>query len=496
MSFELPTAPGTLALSRSRPGAAGGAVYFDSLGCAKNLVDSEAALGLLGRDGWHRSDSPQDADVLVVNTCGFLDAAREESVERILELAALKGTGRPRILAVLGCLVARAAAELQESIPEVDLWLPAGEHGRLPEALAERWDHLPADETRRATDRSGSGRAPIGAFAGFGARVLLTPAHTAYLKISEGCSNACTFCSIPLMRGLQRSRPLEEVVEEATQLVARGVRELHLVAQDLTHYGFDLVPRYDLLDLVRALSEVRDLEWIRLLYAHPAHLTPRLLHGLFEVPKVARYLDMPIQHASAPLLKAMHRSHTPERVRDQIEWLRRNVEGIALRSTVIVGFPGETDRDFEVLVRFLAEARYDRLGIFTYSREPGTPAYDYRPRPRASTAMRRMQILTELQMHVAGERAAARVGTRVRVLVDAPVDDPESPIAAGTVARARSEAEALDIDGCIYVEAGERSLEDLAPGRFLDVEILAADVHDLRARPVTSANSFPHNRLS
>lgn len=494
MRFDLSTAA---APGGHDPGAPARRVYLDSLGCAKNLVDSEAALGLLGEaGGWERCATPEDADVLVVNTCGFLDAAREESVERILELASLKGRARPRLLAVLGCLVARAAGELEETIPEVDVWLPAGEHGRLPQALAERWENLPAAASRSATDRSGSGRAPIGAFAGFGSRVLLTPPHTAYLKISEGCSNACTFCSIPLMRGLQRSRPIDDIVAEAQRLAARGVREVHLVAQDLTHYGFDLPVRRDLLDLVGALAEVEGLEWIRLLYAHPAHLSGRLQRGLFRVPKVTRYLDMPIQHVSARLLAAMHRSHSPRRLRDQVDWLRANVPGIALRSTVLVGFPGETERDFAALVRFLEEVRYDRLGVFTYSREPGTAAYELERRPRASTAMRRMQIVTELQMHVAGERAAARIGTRTRVLIDAPVGGDESPLAAGAVVQGRSEAEALDIDGSIYVEAGDLPPEALVPGRFVDVEILDACVHDLRARPLAGANSIPHNRLS
>jgi ribosomal protein S12 methylthiotransferase len=461
--------------------AARGRVYLDSLGCAKNLVDSEATLGLLAAAGWERAPQPADADVLVVNTCGFLDAARGESIDRILELALWKTTARPRVLAVLGCLVARAEEELRDALPEVDVWLPAGRHAELPARLAGALAEQPEPALRRATDRSGSGRAPAGAFAGFAQRVLLTAPHTTYLKISEGCTNACSFCSIPLMRGLQRSRPLADLVEEARALVARGAVELHLVAQDLTHYGFDLEARVDLLDVVEALSAIDGLEWIRLLYAHPAHLTPRMLEGLFRVPKVLPYLDMPIQHASPAVLRRMNRPYGPERVRAQVEQLRAAVPDITLRTTVIVGHPGETGRDFDRLARFLDEVPFDRLGIFTYSREPGTAANDFGGRPRASTATARLHALQDMQMHRAAARAAARVGSEVRVLVDAPVDDDASrdlPIAAGATAVGRTAGEALDIDGAVYLESGR-----FEPGSFVRARVVASDVYDLRARP-------------
>jgi ribosomal protein S12 methylthiotransferase len=319
--------------------------------------------------------------------------------------------------------------------------------------------------------------------------VLLTPAHTAYLKISEGCSNKCSFCSIPLMRGTQRSRSLEALVAEAEGLAARGVRELHLVAQDLTHYGFDLPGRPDLLDLVTALHGIDGIEWLRLLYAHPSHLTPRLSQGLFQLPKMTRYLDMPVQHASTRLLRAMHRPYTATSLRRQFLELRQRIPGLTLRTSVIVGFPGEGESDFLALVRFLEEIQFDRLGIFTYSREPGTPAYGLAGRPRASTVSERLQALTELQMHLAAQRARARVGTRARVLVDARLEknaEETSPFARGAVAIGRSEGEALDIDGLVFLEGGP----DLQPGRFVDVEILDADVHDLRGRVL------PHSAVS
>ncbi len=481
-------------LPEAAPGApaptlAGLRVYLDSLGCAKNLVDSEATLGLLAAAGAAPVEDPAAAEILLVNTCGFLEAAREESIQRILELAAQKSYGRARVLGVLGCLVSRAPAELAAALPEVDVWLPAGAQGTLCASLEAVLARQPAPQLRAAADRSGSRRAPSGAFAGFGSRVLLTPAHTAYLKISEGCSNKCSFCSIPLMRGTQRSRSLEELVAEAEGLAARGVRELHLVAQDLTHYGFDLPGRPDLLDLVTALHGIDGIEWLRLLYAHPSHLTPRLSQGLFQLPKMTRYLDMPVQHASTRLLRAMHRPYTATSLRRQFLELRQRIPGLTLRTSVIVGFPGEGESDFLALVRFLEEIQFDRLGIFTYSREPGTPAYGLAGRPRASTVSERLQALTELQMHLAAQRARARVGTRARVLVDARLEknaEETSPFARGAVAIGRSEGEALDIDGLVFLEGGP----DLQPGRFVDVEILDADVHDLRGRVL------PHSAVS
>jgi ribosomal protein S12 methylthiotransferase len=463
-------------------------VYLDSLGCAKNLVDSEATLGLLLGAGMQRCEEPTDADVLLVNTCGFLEAAREESIDRILELAQCKTIGKPRLLGVLGCLVSRAPEELAQNIPEVDVWLSAGAHGQLAARLAAALHHQPTPQQRRATDRSGSGRAPQGAFAGFGSRVLLTPSHTAYLKISEGCSNQCTFCSIPLMRGTQRSRSLQDLTSEAAQLVAQGVRELHVVAQDLTHWGFDLPGRPDLLDLVRGLDAVPGIEWIRLLYAHPKHFTPRMMTGLYELPHVARYLDMPMQHASDRLLRAMRRPYSVEHARRQFLWLRENVPGISLRTSVIVGFPGETEADFRRLCRFVEEVQFDHLGIFTYSREPGTPSYDMRPRPRQSTSQRRLQELGELQMHIAGARATARIGSSVRILIDAPASALRQPdvllpdFAAGCVAIGRSEAEALDIDSTIWIDPGNLDAADLRPGTFLTATVTDAEVHDLRVR--------------
>jgi ribosomal protein S12 methylthiotransferase len=287
------------------------------------------------------------------------------------------------------------------------------------------------------------------------------------------------------MRGTQRSRPVDAVREEAERLAARGVRELHLVAQDLTHYGFDLPGRPDLLDLATALSGVGGIEWIRLLYAHPAHLTPRLLEGLFSVPKVVPYLDLPVQHASDRLLRRMNRPYTAARVREQVGWLRAHVPGITLRSTVIVGFPGETEADFAALARFVAEVRFDHLGVFTYSREPGTQSFDLSGRPRRSTAERRLHALVEIQMQVAARRSAGLLGAEQRVLVDARLQGPDpegAPLAAGAVALGRGEGEALDIDGAVFLEAGEVDPEAIAPGRFVAARVTAVDVYDRRAR--------------
>jgi ribosomal protein S12 methylthiotransferase len=293
------------------------------------------------------------------------------------------------------------------------------------------------------------------------------------------------------MRGTQRSRPMADIVAEARALAARGVREVHLVAQDLTHYGFDLPGRPDLVDLTRELAGVEGIVWVRLLYAHPAHLTRRMQEQLFGVPKVLPYLDMPIQHASDTVLRAMRRPYTAARVRQQVLDLRRRVAGITLRTTVIVGFPGENERDFAALCRFVEEMRFDRLGVFAYSREPGTASYALPGRPRTSSVERRMHELSTLQMHIAAERAATRLGTRTTLLVDGLVADlaagDRPPIAEWTQVHGRTPAEALDIDGTVFAETvGNAAGNAAAPGDLLEIEIVAHDVFDLRARVLPS----------
>ena len=317
-----------------------------SLGCAKNLVDSEILLGGLKKTDVTLTNNPEEADTIVVNTCGFLDIAREESVDTILQAAELKKTGNLKELVVMGCLSERYPEELTKEIPEVDRIFGSNDHRQIVSFLTGK-EYAKDD--------------PLFF------RSLMTPNHYAYLKIAEGCDNGCSFCSIPLMRGLQKSRTIPAIMDEAERLVKNGTKELLVIAQDSTSYGWDLETKVYLSDLLRELNTINNLEWIRIHYAHPAHLSKRIINAMAECDKVCNYLDMPIQHAADSILKSMRRGLGQDGIRDRIYGLRNAIPEIALRTTLIVGYPGETEDDFNSLRVFVEEIRFDRLGIFTYS---------------------------------------------------------------------------------------------------------------------------------
>ncbi|MEO2185274.1 MAG: 30S ribosomal protein S12 methylthiotransferase RimO, partial [bacterium] len=324
-----------------------------SLGCAKNLVDSEILLGGLNKTDVTLTQNPEEADTIVVNTCGFLDIAREESVDTILQAAELKKTGNLKELVVMGCLSERYPDELIKEIPEVDRIFGSNDHRQIVSFLTGK--EFAKDD-------------PLFF------RSLMTPNHYAYLKIAEGCDNGCSFCSIPLMRGLQKSRTIPAIMDEAERLVSNGTRELLVIAQDSTSYGWDLEIKVYLSDLLRELNTISDLEWIRVHYAHPAHLSQRIIDAMAECDKVCNYLDMPIQHAADTILKSMKRGLGQDGIRNRIHRLRSAIPEIAIRTTLIVGYPGETVDDFNSLRDFVEEMKFDRLGIFTYSEEEGTGA--------------------------------------------------------------------------------------------------------------------------
>ena len=319
-----------------------------SLGCAKNLVDSEILLGGLKKTHVTLTDNPEEADTIVVNTCGFLDIAREESVDTILQAAELKKTGKLKELVVMGCLSERYPEELLNEIPEVDRIFGSNDHRQIVSFLTGK-EYAKDD--------------PLFF------RSLMTPNHYAYLKIAEGCDNGCSFCSIPLMRGLQKSRTIPAIMDEAERLVANGTKELLVIAQDSTSYGWDLETKVYLSDLLRELNTIPNLDWIRIHYAHPAHLSQRIINAMAECDKVVNYLDMPIQHAADNILKSMRRGLGQDGIRDRIHRLRKAIPKIAIRTTLIVGYPGETEDDFNSLRDFVEEVKFDRLGIFTYSEE-------------------------------------------------------------------------------------------------------------------------------
>jgi len=432
-----------------------------SLGCDKATVDSERLVGQLVGHGATLTPDLPTADVVLVNTCGFIDAAKQESINAILGAARLKTEGSVKAVVAVGCLIERYARELEREIPEVDLFLGFSDLHRLVPELGRRG--LITDPVARHP----------------GVREFLGDSpHVRYLKISEGCDHTCAFCAIPLMRGKHRSEPLERLVREAQQLEAQGAREVNLVAQDLGHYGRDLGPGGARLpDLLEALLRETSIPWFRLLYVYSAGLTERLVELVAREPRIMPYLDMPIQHGSDRMLERMRRPERRETLRQKISWLRSAVPDVALRTTCLVGFPGETDADFRELLAFLEEAQFDRLGAFTYSPQEGTRATQYDDDVPDEVKRERLEELLEVQRAISAERLARYVGREATALVDRVTDPSEE----GATHVARVPWQADDVDGVTYVEQGGWA----APGTFLNVRLTGSEDYDLRAVAVT-----------
>ncbi len=419
-----------------------------SLGCAKNLVDSEILLGGLQQTDVSITANPEEADTIVVNTCGFLDIAREESVDTILQAAEMKKTGSLKELVVMGCLSERYPEELKKEIPEVDRIFGSNDHRQIVSFLTGQ-EYAKDD--------------PLFF------RSLMTPSHYAYLKIAEGCDNGCSFCSIPLMRGLQKSRTIPAIMEEAERLATNGTRELLVIAQDTTSYGWDLEKKVYLSDLLRELNTIKELDWIRIHYAHPAHLSKRTIDALAECDRVCNYLDMPIQHAADELLNSMRRGLVQDGIRDRISRLREAIPEIALRTTLIVGYPGETEEHFNTLRDFVEEIRFDRLGIFTYSEEDGTLAADLDDSvPRQVKDDRKNQLL-EIQHGISLDKNESFIGKTLKVLVDESGED---------VSVGRTEFDSPEIDNIVHIKG------KTVRGTFIDVMIESANEYELLGKIV------------
>jgi ribosomal protein S12 methylthiotransferase len=435
-------------------------VYMHTLGCPKNRVDSEVMLGTLAEAGFRLVQEPAQADVIVVNTCGFIESAKVESIDAIVELADLKKTGRARKLVVAGCLVQRHADELANALPEVDHFIGTGAYQDIARIVSD------AQAKRLVVpdpDFVHSASSP---------RVNSLPSHTAYLKIAEGCDNACAFCIIPRLRGPQRSRPVEDVVAEAEALAAQGTIELSLVAQDLTAYGYDLPGRPRLHDLVRALARV-DVRWIRLHYAYPRDVPEALVRAIAEEPKVVKYLDMPLQHSSDRLLRTMKRGRDSAFLRKLLARLRGGIPGLALRTSLIVGLPGETEADFEDLLSFVEEQRFERLGVFEYSAEEGTPAAEMARQVADALKRERRERIMELQQGISRDHQRAMIGRRIEVLVEGRSEETEHLLAG------RHAQQAPEIDGLTYVNDGVAY-----PGEIVTVEVTDASEYDVVGRVV------------
>jgi ribosomal protein S12 methylthiotransferase len=435
-----------------------------SLGCARNLVDSEVMAGLLRQNNFDLVDEPAEADVVLVNTCGFIDAAKAESLDTILEIARLKEEGKVKKLVVAGCLSQRYSDELARELPEVDFFIGTGEVPRIAEILRQH----EADRTRRQ-------------FVGLPAylyddatpRRRSTPSYTTYLKVSEGCDHKCAFCIIPQLRGPHRSRSIESVVREAESLAQSGVREINLIAQDLSAYGRDRKDGTTLYGLLREMNQIREIAWIRLLYAYPNYLDAGLLELIRDSDKICSYLDIPFQHVSRGILQRMRRGKSGSAVREAVQKLRSHIPGLTLRTSLIVGFPGETPADFRELLDFVEETRFERLGVFKYSQEEGTAAAGFANALSPDEIERRWQEVMDLQAEISRNQNHALIGSIQRVMMCGA--EPETQKLHG-----RTQAHAPEVDGVVFVTGCEGNGGTTpAPGTFAEVKITGALDYDL-----------------
>jgi ribosomal protein S12 methylthiotransferase len=470
-----------------------------SLGCPKNLVDSEVMLGLAQNSGLELTRDPASADVLVVNTCAFIDKAKQESVDTILEMAEFKKTGACRTLVVTGCLAERYRDELRQQIPEIDAVLGTGQVPEIVDALgltarpaataapiqllrSNGEPVLPRVQSpeSRALPEARSlepGALPTYLYDADTPRLLATPRHYAYIKVAEGCDYKCGFCIIPKLRGHYRSRPHDSIVREARDLAARGVKELLLISQDTTFYGNDRGERGALARLLRSLNDVDGLEWIRLLYLYPTTIGDDVLDAMADLDKVCRYVDLPLQHASDPVLKRMKRPGTRASYERLLDRIRRRMPDVALRTTFIVGYPGETQEDVDELLDFVGAMAFSHVGVFTYSHEEGTSAHDLTDDVPAAVKEQRRAAVMRRQRQIVTRANRERTGHRVRLLVDGPSSEHD------LVLRARSAGQAPDIDPVVYLTDCDPSL--LSPGQFIDAEIVSSREYDLTARPLS-----------
>lgn len=428
-------------------------VSLVSLGCPKNLVDAEVMLGYLAREGYEVTTDEREADIIIVNTCSFIKEAKQESIDTILDLADRKHDARCRLLIVTGCLPQRYQEELAGELPEVDIFVGTGDYPRIAEIIAEK--HGSSSQLRYTGD-------PNFLYDEHLPRLKSSPYYSAYLKIAEGCSNRCSYCVIPSLRGAFRSRPTALLLDEARELVAGGVKELNLIAQDITAYGRDLAAGAALAGLVRELAKLDGLQWIRLLYAYPDGIDDGLIQVIREEPKVCKYLDIPLQHISDPILGRMNRRSSEAEIRTLITRLREEIPGIALRTSLIVGFPGETEEDFKKLLHFVEEVQFDRLGVFCYSREEGTPAASMPDQVSERLKRERHRKLMRAQARVSFKRNRRLIDTVEQVIVEGYSEETDLLI------KGRSSRQAPDIDGQVYITAGNADVGDVVNIRITD----------------------------
>jgi ribosomal protein S12 methylthiotransferase len=437
-------------------------VGFVSLGCPKNLVDSEVMLGLLTHSGYEITTSQEDAQIIVVNTCGFIESAKQESIDTILEMAQQKIDGNCRKLIVAGCLVERYREELLEQIPEVDAVIGTNE---IPDILKHCGETLQAKAPPQFESRE------LYLYSDSDPRILTTPDYSAYLKIAEGCDHTCTFCVIPNMRGPFRSRPMESILREAMGLAAKGIKELNLIGQDTTMYGWDWGNRQGLAELLRGLGEIEGIEWVRVLYVYPNNVYDELLEAIAQTPSVCKYIDIPLQHASQRVLRRMKRGGNRASLSRLIGRIRNRIPEVAIRTTMIVGSPGEREEDVEELMGFVEEMRFDRLGVFAYSDEEDSVAHQLDEKVSEDVKKDRQERLMKLQAGISKEKNGAMIGKCLPVLLEGSARESE------LLWEGRLSSQAPDIDGVVYLNDG--ITEKVSPGDIVPVQITEAHEYDL-----------------
>jgi len=431
-----------------------------SLGCAKNRVDSESMLGILVQEGFEITPNPEDAEVIIINTCAFIESAREEAINSIIEMAQFKSNGNCKCLVVTGCLSQRYEQEIKEQLPEVDVILGISGYDRISDAIREilnnkKDKYLYTDMNCKLDYLNG-------------ARVLTTPKGSAYIKVSEGCDNCCSYCAIPKIRGPFRSRPIEEIINEVTSLAADGIREAVIIAQDTSRYGKDLYGTPMLSKLIKEIAKIEGIEWIRILYLYPDEISEELIQTMKNCKKVVHYVDLPVQHISDNILSAMNRRGTKKQIMDVLHKFKKEIPDVVIRTSIIVGFPGETSDDYNQLKEFIKEIRFDRMGIFTYSKEDGTLAAEMHPQISNKVKKQRYNELMEIQQQISYDINKARIGKTYKTLVEGVAED-------GIFYKGRTYEEGPEVDGVVYFT----SEEPLEEGTFVNVKILIAQEYDL-----------------
>ena len=443
-------------------------VGFVSLGCPKNQLDTEVMLHEVLSAGYEITPEETEADVVIINTCGFIENAKKEAIDNILDIAWLKKNRDLKAIIVTGCLAERYRESILDEFEEVDAVLGVGSIHNIVEAIEAVTVKKKKGSRRRYSSFEDKETVRLG-----GDRVLTTPEYTSYLKIAEGCDNRCAYCAIPMIRGRFRSRPMEDLVAEAKDLESLGVKELNIVAQDITRYGLDLYGKYSLAELIRKITDATTIPWIRLLYCYPDKITDELIAEIRDNPRVLKYIDMPLQHISDRMLTAMNRHGDGKMIREVISSLRREIPDIVIRTTFIVGFPGETEEDFCELCEFVKETKFERAGVFTYSREEDTAAYDFPDQIDEQVKLDRMDLVMREQLEINEANNRAMVGKTITVLCED--FDPVSEVHFG-----RSAADAPEIDGKVYFKSAKR----IAPGSFVKVKIREVLDYDLMGRAI------------